>query len=151
MILFLAKISRASVDVWASALSLCKIHDCFFHNSVRFSINCFTQSTHNFKVVFLIDRTTLWQEFMMHHAIEIKENSEQNFHIWPNLMCFSRSWFFWTLPLGWLCFDFNVIAFWANPDRLWTSTTFPELCPCDIVFAQKFSNSLPHVSCLKYP
>ena len=29
----------------------------------------------------LIDRTTLWQEFMMHHAIAIEENSEQNLHI----------------------------------------------------------------------
>ena len=26
-----------------------------------------------------IDRTTLWQEFMMHHAIAIDENSEQIF------------------------------------------------------------------------
>ena len=31
---------------------------------------------YNCKVVFLIDRTTLWQEFMMHHAIAIEKISE---------------------------------------------------------------------------
>ena len=35
-VLFLAKNSRTSIDVWAGALSCCKIHDWFFHNSVRF-------------------------------------------------------------------------------------------------------------------
>ena len=30
---------------------------------------------------FLIDSTTLWQELMMHHAIAIEENNEQNLHI----------------------------------------------------------------------
>ena len=39
----------------------------------------------------IIDRTTLWQEFMMHHAIAIEEDSEQNLHIWPNLTCFFRN------------------------------------------------------------
>ena len=39
------------------------------------------QSAHNFKVVFLINRTTLWQEFMLHHSIAIEDNSEQNLHI----------------------------------------------------------------------
>ena len=34
-VLFLTKNSRTSIDVWADALSWCKIHDWFFHNSVR--------------------------------------------------------------------------------------------------------------------
>ena len=102
---------------------------------------------YNFKVVFLIDRMTLWQKFMMHHAIAIEENSEQNLHIWPNLTCFFRSWLFWTLPLGWLGFGFNAIAiqpwfvtsldsFWVDLDRHWTSSTSPERIPCDVLFVQ---------------
>ena len=67
------------------------------------------ESAHNFKVVFLIDHTTFWHEFMMHHAIEIKENREQNLYIWPNLMSFFWCWLLWRLPLGWLDFGFNVI------------------------------------------
>ena len=43
------------------------------------------------KVVFLIDRTALCQEFVMHHAIAIVENSEQNLYIQLNLLCFLRS------------------------------------------------------------
>ena len=46
--------------------------------SEKFLTNCFEQSAHNFKVVCLIDRTTLWQEFMMHLAITIEENGEEN-------------------------------------------------------------------------
>ena len=70
-VLFLAKNLRTSINEWDGVLSWCKIHDWFFHNYVRF---CFAQSAHNFKAVFLIDRTTLWQEFIMHHAISIEEN-----------------------------------------------------------------------------
>ena len=72
-----------------------------FPQFCAFLTNCLAQSAHTFKVVFLFDRTTLWQEFMMHHAIAIEENSEQNLHIWPNLICFFRSWLFFTLLLGW--------------------------------------------------
>ena len=54
-----------------------------------FLMNCFVQSAHNFKVVFVIDRTALWQEFMMYHTITIEENSEQNLYIWLNLTLFS--------------------------------------------------------------
>ena len=67
--------------------------------------NCFTQSVQNFKVVFLVDRTTFWQEFTIHHVIAIEEKSEQNLHIWPNLKCFFQSWLFWTLKFGWLDFE----------------------------------------------
>ena len=45
----------------------------------------FAQSAHNLKVVFLIDRTILWREFMMHHVNAIEENNKQNLHIWSNL------------------------------------------------------------------
>ena len=82
-VLFLAKNWFTSIDMWG------------FPQLCAFLTNCFAQSAHNFKVVFRNDRTTLWQEFMMHHAIAIEEN---------------RSWLFWTLPLGWLGFGFNVIA-----------------------------------------
>ena len=90
-------------DVWAGKLSLCKIQFC------GFLTNYFSQSEQNFKVVFLIGRTTFCREFMMHQAIRIEENSEQNFYIWPNLTAFYLSWLFWTLPLECLGFGFNVI------------------------------------------
>ena len=81
-----------------------------FQQFCAFLTNCFAQSAHNFKVVFLKDRTTLWRDFMMNHAIAIKENSGQNLHIWPKLTCFFRSWLFWMLPLGLLGFGVNVVA-----------------------------------------
>ena len=56
-----------------------------------FLTNCFRQSAHNFKVVFFTERTTMWEEFMIHRAIASEENSEQNLHIWLNLTCFCRS------------------------------------------------------------
>ena len=77
-----------------------------FPQFCAFLTNFFAELAHNFKVVFLIDRTTLWQEFMMHQAIAIKENSGQNLHIRPNLTSFFRSCLFWTLALGWLDFAF---------------------------------------------
>ena len=52
--------------------------------------NC--ASAHNLQVILLIDRSTLWQEFMMHHAPAIEENCKQNLHIRPNLARFFRSW-----------------------------------------------------------
>ena len=64
----------------------------------------------NFTVVFLIDRTTLWQEFMIHHAIAIEENCQQNLHIRSNLMCFFCFFHFRTLTLGCLEIGFHVIA-----------------------------------------
>ena len=80
----------------------------------------------NFKVVFLIDRTTLWQEFMMHHAIAIEENSEKNLYIWQNLMCFFRSWLFCTFPLEWLGFGFNIIP--IHPWFITSYDLFEQIC-----------------------
>ena len=48
-----------------------------FPQFYAFRTNCFTQLTHNFKIVFLIDRNTLWQEFMMHHAIGHLKDEEE--------------------------------------------------------------------------
>ena len=107
--------------------------------------NCFAQSAHNFKSVFLINRTTLWQAFMMQHAIAIQENSEQNIQISQNLMCF----FFLVLALLYtsiavigLWFQFFSIThilklwtFWAKLDRHWISSTSQDRCSCDVVFA----------------
>ena len=65
-----------------------------------FLADCFAQIAHNLQVIFLIDRTTLWQELMMHHAPAIEENCEQNLHVRPNLARFFRSWLMRQLPLG---------------------------------------------------
>ena len=78
-----------------------------FPQFCAFLTTCFVQSAHSVKVVVLIDHTTLWQKFMMHHTIAIEETNEQNLHIWLNLTCFFRSWLFCTLPLVWLDFGFN--------------------------------------------
>ena len=50
----------------------------------------------------------------MHYAMKIKENNEQNLDIWPNLTCFFRSWWFSVLPLGRLCFGFDVITIYSR-------------------------------------
>ena len=92
-----------------------------FPQFCAFLSNCLVQSTHNLKVLLLIDRPTLWQEFLVHHAIAIEENSKQNLPIWPNLtLCnalldISNSFCSIFLLLnrsktGWLGFAFNVIA-----------------------------------------
>ena len=67
--------------------------------NARTSSWCLAQSVH----------TTLWQKFIMHHAIAIEGNSEQSLHIWPTLKYLFQSWLSWTFPLGWLGFGFNVI------------------------------------------
>ena len=96
-----------------------------------FLANCFAQSTHYFKVVFL--------------AMPTDENSEQNLHNWPNLRCFFRSWFFWALPFGMIelwfqCHSHTYMIrhqlrpFWGNLDRRWTLSTSPEQCPSEVVF-----------------
>ena len=113
------------------------------HNSVRFWR---IASRHNFKLVFLIFRTTLWQELMMHHAIVIEQNSEQNLHIWPNL-----TWSF--SVLGWSGFDLNVIAkypwFVTSYDlfqQIWIVIELLQHLLSDVHVILEQS-SLPHVSC----
>ena len=66
MVLFLAKNAQKSIS------ELVCYHDATsmigFSTILCVSDDCFAQSVHNFKAVFLINRTTLWQELMMHHA-----------------------------------------------------------------------------------
>ena len=66
---------------WSETHAQVSMYELVYPQFFVFLTNCFAQSPHNLKVVFLIDRTTLWQEFMIHHAIVIDENSEQNLHI----------------------------------------------------------------------
>ena len=101
--------SGTSSDVWAGALSWLQNSLLVFPQFCAFLTLFLTIGVY-FKVVFLIDCMTLWQEFMIHHAIAIEENCEQNPYIWPNLTCFFQPWLFWTLALGWLGFIFNVTA-----------------------------------------
>ena len=74
MVLFLAKNSRISTHN-----ELISYHGA--KSTIGFSkILCVSDEllqAHNFGVVSLIDRTTLLQEFMMHHAIAIEENGDQ--------------------------------------------------------------------------
>ena len=166
-VLFLAKNSRISTDVWAGALSWCNIHDWFFHNSVSF----WRIALHNRRITsrwyFLLTvRTTLWQEIMMDHAIAIEENIKQNLQIRPNFT-FDRTIpavvdaFIGMIRLWFHCYchtlmiSYQLQPFSANLDRRWTPLTSPDRCPCDIVFTQKFCNfitsTLPIVSWLKHP
>ena len=75
------------------------------------------------KVVFLIDRTTLRQEFMMLHTIAIEENSEQNLLISPNLSGGMGVWFKCHSHIPMI--RHQLWPFWASLDRRWTSSTFP--------------------------
>ena len=44
-----------------------------------------SQIAHNLQVILLIDRSTLWQKLMMHHAHATEENFKQNTLIQANL------------------------------------------------------------------
>ena len=66
-----------------------------------FLTNCFPQSASNLNLIFFINRKKLREEFMIHDAIAIGENSEQNFHIRPSLN---------RLCLNWTCILFIVIV-----------------------------------------
>lgn len=59
-------------------------------------------------ILFVMDHTTLLQEFMMPHAIAIEENTEQILYIWP-WRPFFQSLFFWMFPLGWLNFGLTLM------------------------------------------
>ena len=56
-----------------------------------FLADYFRQFAHNLQVIFLIERSTLWQELMIYHAPTTEENCKQNFHIRPNLERFFRT------------------------------------------------------------
>ena len=82
------------------------------------------------QISILIERATLWQEFKMHNAIAIKENSEQNLHIWQNMTRFFRFWLFLTLSLAWLGFGSNIIAIYSR----WEHKL---LCPTKMLMCSK--------------
>ena len=50
-----------------------------FLQSCAFLTNFYTWSTHNFNVVFLIDRTTLWQEFICTTQLQLKKTVNKTF------------------------------------------------------------------------
>ena len=80
--------------------------------TVLLSANCFVQSSHNFKVVFLIARTMLWHGWM--HDAPCHCNRRKLWakpsHLIELDVLFFRSWLFGTLSLLWLSFCFNIIA-----------------------------------------
>ena len=98
--------------------------------------NCLSQSAHNFQVVFLIDRTTLWQEFMMQHGIANEEKSKTTFTIDRTWRIFSvlalldasigvnGLWFQCHGHTPTICRQLSSL--WVTPYRSWTSSTFPE-------------------------
>ena len=57
-----------TIHAQASMSELLRYPWLVFAQFSAFLMNCFAQSVHNFKVVFLI--RTLWQEIMMHHALQ---------------------------------------------------------------------------------
>ena len=135
-VLFLAKNSRTSLDVWAGAFLWCKICDWFFHNSVR----CWRIASKN--------RRITWKQYCLLTVRPFGKNSLcitplQSKKTVSKTFTFDRTWWaffdfgrFWKLPLGWLSFGFNVTSYDPNLDDRWTSSTSPERCPCDVVFAQ---------------
>ena len=102
-----------------------------------FLTNCLSQSAHNFKIVFLIDRTTYRHEFMMHHAIENEENSDQNFHIDVLFGLSSSRRVHWDEDTPMI--RHQLWPFWTNLDRRCTSSTSLERCPCNLFFGQNLT------------
>ena len=95
-------------------------------------------SMHNFLIVFIIDRKTLW-----HHVIAFEENSEQNIHFWPYLTYSFRSWLFWMLPFDWLGFGFNIIASYDLFEQVWIVFEHRQHLLSDVhatLFCSKYSN-----------
>ena len=105
--------------------------------------NCFPQSAHNFKVVFLIDRITLWQEFILHLVIAVEETVSKPFTFDRN----SRAFFGIDFPgrFHWVdCFLVSMShshtpmvrhqlwLFWAYLDRRWSPSISPEWSSCKI-------------------
>ena len=108
-----------------------------FSQFCAFLTNCFAQSTHIFKVVLLINRTTLWQEYTLQSkktmsktfafdeldvlflVLALLGSSIRVIVLW--LQCHSHT------PM----IRHQLWPFWANLDSHWTSLTF---------FCSKFSN-----------
>ena len=123
-----------------------------------FLTNCFMQSAYNFKVVFLIERTTLWQEFMMYYAIcnRGKQWTKPS-HLTELGLLFSVLAFLdasiGMFGLWFQCHSYapmirhQLWPFWANLDHRWRSSTPLERCPCNNLAVLEQS-SLSHVSCL---
>ena len=99
---------------------------------------CFMQMAHNF----FIDRATFWHELIMHHTFIIKENSEQNLHIWLNFVSFFQSWQSRMLPLGRFRLSFNVISIYPSFITSYDQLSFHlsrfsfyiDICHCYIEF-----------------
>ena len=99
-VLFLAKNSRTSNEVWTGALSWRESHELFFYKSGRFFGLLHANG------VELVGSTPYWplissREFMMHYAIKIEEHSEHNLHVRPQARM---------PPLGQLRLSFDVIS-----------------------------------------
>ena len=119
-----------------------------FPQFYAFLTNCFSQSAHNFKVAFLIDRTTLWQEFIMHHAhCNRKKQWAKPLHLTEleelfSILAFLNA-FIGMIGLWFQCHSCTSMIrhklwpFWAHLDRRWTLSTSPERRHC---FCSKFSN-----------
>ena len=72
-----------TVEFWINTqaqLSMCYLMPYHAAKSVIGFSKILYDSDELLKVVFLIVHTTLWQEFIIHHGIAIKENSGQNLH-----------------------------------------------------------------------
>ena len=103
LILFLAKNSRTSIDVWASALSWYQIHAWFFHNSqelLRAPLQgCILYWPYNLV-------TEL--HGAPRHCNRRKQLAKPSYM--TDLDVLFSSLFFWILPLEWLDLGFNVIT-----------------------------------------
>ena len=110
-----------------------------FPQFYAFLTNCFAKSAHSFKVVFLIDRMTLWQDDSWWTTpLQSKKTVSKIF-------TFDRTWSAFSVlalldaSIGMILLWFQYHShthmirhqlwrFWANLDFRWTSSTSPERC-----------------------
>ena len=168
-VLFSAKNSRTSIDVWAVAKSWCKFHDWVLQNSKSMigfcTIACVAnellrQSVHNFKVIFLNERTTLWQEFHCNRRKQwVKPSHYTELEVPFSILALLDA-FIGMIRLWLQCHSHTLMIphqlwlFWTNFDCCWMSSTSSERCVRDVVFVQNVAIlerlTLPQVSCLKH-
>ena len=96
-VLFLSKNSRTSIDVWCWCVIMMQNSWLVFPQFCTFPTNYFAQAAHNFKVVFLIDRTTRTVARIHdapHHCNRRKQWAKPSHLTEFDVL-------FWTLALGW--------------------------------------------------
>ena len=159
VVLFLAKNSRTSIDVWAVVLSWCKIHDWFFHNSVCFrwiaSHNrLITQGSIPYWSYDLVGRI---HDAPCHCNLEKQWAKPSHLNCFFSISSFLDPRKFGIIGLWFQCHSHVPVIrhqLWIF-EQIWIVVERRQNLLIDVVIAQNSAilkqSSLPHVSCLNHP